>query len=186
MDRRLMKFKLLATFTLAICSASLFASNTQSKLRAEFHRAAENINQFSNLELINNSLYEQIRPRANVTNRELTSEQINQLVRKYISEKYAPALIKSYSHIYSKLKGAKKDFSSCEKLEPIKHDEEILSSLCLEEQNDTYKVQYLTNGYSQGWKKTAVYIFNYTGGAFELVSIELQLNEGTKAYVEGI
>lgn len=182
-----MALRLLIAITLAVCTTSSLASDSQLEEKAALHKVSKNIEQYSNHELISNSLYEQIRPRANITNKELSPDQIDKRVRKYVSEKYAPALINNYSKIYSEMRKANKDFTSCEKLVPIKPDEDVLKSLCLKEQNNILKVQYMTNGYSQGWSKSAVFVFRYVKGTAKLVSIELQpVDEGVKAYVEGI
>ena len=44
----------------------------------------------------------------------------------------------------------------------------------------------MINGYGKGWSKTAGFVFTTIAGTLQLVSIELPLKEGTKAYVEGI
>ena len=139
-----------------------------------------------NHESIADSLYEQIRPRAKITNKELSSEEIDKRVKKYIAEKYAPALISNYSQLYSKLKTAKKDFSSCDNLEPIEPGKDVLASLCITQQNDSVLVQYMTNGFGRGWSKSVVFVFRRSRDSFVLSAIELQPKEGVKAYVEGI
>jgi len=178
--------KYLATIILILCASASLASDVQSHIKNKLHKASENIERFSNHELINDSLYEQIRTRANITNKKLSANQIDKKVRKYVSEKYAPALVKNYELVYSELRAAKKDFSTCKNVTPIKSGEDVLKALCLKEENKTIKVQYMTNGYSQGWSKAAVFVFSDIKGVFQLISIELQFKEGTKAYVEGI
>tara|TARA_B100000749_G_scaffold280568_1_gene277298 strand:+ start:454 stop:999 length:546 start_codon:yes stop_codon:yes gene_type:complete len=181
-----MVFKTLIVFWLITFSSTLFASDDQSELKLALHNISGNIDKFTNYELVNNSVYEHIRPRANITNKELSSKEIDDRTYKYVSEKYAPILVKNYSQIYSEMRQENKDFTQCESYTPIKPNEDILKSLCLEYLNGNVTVKYMTNGYSQGWSTAASFSFSYINGVTELTSIELQSAEGQKFYVEGI
>lgn len=179
-------FKLLALFALVIFVNTSCTSDPQSELKGALHKVSENIAEFANHELIVDSLYSQMRPRANITNKSLSSDQVDKKVRTYVSEQYAPVLIKNYSQIYSELKKADKDFSSCEKLVAINPDKNFLSSLCLKEEGNLIEVQYMTKVPSKGWSKAIVFGFEYVKGVLQLVSIELQMVEGAKVHIEGI
>ena len=52
--------------------------------------------------------------------------------------------------------------------------------------DDFATVLYMTNAYGNGWSKSAGFVFAATNGRLELESIELQLADRVKAYVEGI
>lgn len=181
-----LKSLILFTFTLIFYVSGSIASENQSGLITKLHTASENIEIFTNHESVDKSIYKQIRPRANVTNTKLSASQIDEKVRQYISEKYEPALISNYSFLYSKLKLAKKDFSSCEDLNPFNLNENVLMALCLKQENNSLRVQYMTNGYGRGWSISAIFVFEIEESSLKLSSIELQLKEGVKVYVDGI
>jgi hypothetical protein len=150
------------------------------------HKVSESINQHANNESIVESLYKQIRPRANITNTKLSEKQVDGIVRGYIAKKYAPALINNYSSIYSKLKDSKKDFSKCDNLNEFSMNENVLMALCIKQQSDSLRVHYMTNGYGKGWAISSIFVFAIKENLLTLSSIELQMKEGQKAYVEGL
>jgi hypothetical protein len=162
------------------------AADEKEEVISQLHAASQSIYKYSNLERITESLYAQIRPRAKVTNKQLSEKQVDEKVRKYVAEKYALALIGNYSIIYGELQSQKKSFSNCDDIEPIKEKEDILKALCLRKLEGAIKVQYMTNGYCKGWSETAGFIFSSIADKLQLVAIELYLKEGAKAYVEGI
>jgi hypothetical protein len=152
----------------------------------KLYSVSDNIEKATNYKSVVESLYQQIRPRANITNKSLSQKQVDIKVRQYITDKYAPALVMNYQHIYSQLRGNGGEFSDCGNVTPIKSGEDVLKALCLSGNNGHIKVSYMTNGYSQGWKTSAIFVFNAVNNAFQLSAIELQLKDGVKAYVEGI
>ncbi len=162
------------------------AADNQLELISRLHNASENIEQFVNHKSVFESIYIQIRPRANITNTKLRSSQIDEKVRKYVAEKYAPALISNYSFLCSKLKTAKAKLSSCENLSPFSLNKDVLVALCVKQEKNSLRVQYMTNGYGQGWRTSAVFVFEIEKSSPQLSAIELQLKGGVKAYVEGI
>jgi hypothetical protein len=178
--------RLLAVFTLSLFFISASASEAQSELTRELHKASESINQHANNESIVDSLYKQIRPRANITNTKISEKEIDNIVRGYIEKKYAPALINNYSSIYSKLNNSKKDFSKCDNLNEFSLNENVLLALCIKQQSDSVRVHYMTNGYGKGWAISSIFIFAIKENFLTLSSIELQMKEGQKAYVEGL
>ncbi|MBV1911779.1 MAG: hypothetical protein KUG78_20975 [Kangiellaceae bacterium] len=172
---------------LLVCNINIvFADNVHSDITIKLHETSSNLKQHLDHESIVDSIYEQIRPRAKVTNNELSTKIIDEKVRKYIVEKYSPALIGNYEHLYLKLKSAKKDFSNCDDLKPINPNDDVLMTLCVIVKVDDIHVIYMTNGYSRGWKKTLDFIFTQTEKNLSLSSIELQMGDGVQAYVEGI
>jgi hypothetical protein len=181
-----MAMRILIVLSLTFAFTLSQAANEKAEVIAQLHEASQSIDEHSNRERITESLYNQIRPRANVTNKQLSEKQVDEKVREYVAEKYAPALVGNYSTIYGELQSQKKSFSSCEDIAPIKEKEDILKALCLRELEGSIKVQYMTNGYGKGWSETAGFVFTSIAGKLQLVAIELYLKEGATAYVEGI
>jgi len=173
---------LIITFTVFPVSAE----ELNSKINSLLHKASNNFGKSVDFGSVVNSLYEQIRPRAKITKENLSSNEIDTKVKKYVKEKYAPALIGNYSQLYSKLKSAKKDFSSCKTLEPIEPGKDVLASLCTKKIDKSIHVLYMTNGFGQGWSKSVEFIFRKSNKDLLLSAIELQLKEGVKAHVDGI
>jgi hypothetical protein len=178
--------RLLAVFTLSLSFISAYASEGQSELINELHKASESINQHVNSEAIVESLYKQIRPRVNITKTKPSEKEIDDIVRGYIAKKYAPALINNYSLIYSKQKESKKDFSKCDRLNGFSMSENVLMALCIKRQSDSLQVNYMTNGYGNGWATSLIFVFAIKENLLTLNSIDLQMKEGQKAYVEGL
>lgn len=181
-----MKTWLTIPFILAFTTNAVLASDRLSGIIIMLHNASNNFEQSVNHESIVDSLYDQIRPRAKITNNKLSTEEIDERVRMYVTEKYAPALIGNYTHLYSKLKSEKKNFSSCDDIEPINADNDVLVSLCVKQHENIVRVQYMTNGFGRGWSKSVVFIFKPNKNTLLLSAIELQLKEGVKTHVEGI
>ena len=161
-------------------------TQSSDKVIEKIHEASRSIKASANYNAITESLFKQIRPRADIKNKDLTSEEVDKRVRKYISEKYTPVLIKNYEQIYSTLQEEKKDFSDCKAPAPIKPNEDILTSLCINVDTSFVEIKYLTNPYSQGWKPTSIFKFVKANGEYELSSIDIQLSGDQKAYVKGI
>lgn len=178
--------QLLSFFTLSLFLTSALASGTQSELVRTLHKTSESINQYVNNESIVESLYKQLRSRANITNTKLSEKQIDDIVRGYVSKKYAPALINNYSYLYSKLRDLKKDFSNCDNLDQFSMNENVLMALCIKQQSDSVQVYYMTNGHGKGWAISSIFIFAIKENLPILSSIELQIKDGQKIYVEGL
>ena len=178
--------KQLITIVLAIVPMLSLAFESNEQLKLNLHSSSENIEDHVNWKEINYSLYKQIRPRANITNDSLTEEQVNEKVREYVKEKYAPVLVKNYSQIYSELKSANGDFSDCNEIVPIRQGDDVLKSLCVMNEGSSVIVQYMTNGYSRGWSKSLVFVFELEDESLQLRSIDLQMDDASKAYVKGI
>jgi len=176
---------ILSLITLLLLS-SFSCAEVQNGVEKKLHKASESIKSSANYKLITASLFGQIRPRANITKEELTTEEIDKKVHTYVSEKYAPVLIKNYSQIYLSMKQQGKDFTDCNSPIPIKESEDVLQALCYVAEGDGVKVRYMTNGYSQGWKIAAIFQFGETSGGYELIAIDIQLTDGQKVYVDGI
>ncbi|MDO6568169.1 hypothetical protein Q4561_13940 [Alteromonas sp. 1_MG-2023] len=174
----------LALLLLLLYSGASLAidDNTITKL----YDSSENIDNTINRESVVESLYQQIRPRANITNKSLSQKQVDSKVRLYISDKYLPALVMNYQQIYFQLRASEGQFTSCDNATPINYDDDILKMLCLNENDSHMEVVYMTNGYSQGWKTSATYGFTIDNDEYELTFINLYLKEGVSAYVEGI
>jgi len=166
----------------AVASAGVIESGLMSKL----HNASKDIKQHTNHGSVVESIYKQIRSRVNVTNTTLNVAEIDRIVRSYVSEKYAPALITNYAQLYSQLKAAKTDFSTCDALHPFNLTNDVLAALCVKTEGPTVRVEYRTNSYGRGWSTATIYAFTTEGDALRLNEIELFLKEGTKAYVEGL
>jgi len=181
-----MNKKLLIAATLVSAAALSHASGMQADAVSRLHQASQNIEKHTDPAKISESLYKQLRPRANITNPKLSKAQVDEKVRKYISDKYAPALIGNYAQLYAKMRANHKDFSDCNDPVPMKAGEDVLVSLCLASTIDAIEVRYLTNAYSRGWNQSAGFVFSMVGDKLQLVGIELPLKPGTKAYVEGI
>lgn len=180
-----MRYLLVITLVFVPVLTSAFESN--DGLRKQLHRLSKNIEKHVSWAAVTDSLYEQIRSRANVNNEGLTEKQINEKVRKYITEKYAPVLVKNYFQIYSQLKSENKDFSDCNNIVPIRPGEDVLKALCVRQDNSSIVVQYMTKGYAKGWSKSLVFIFESLNSKdLQLKSIKLQFNNDTKVYIEGI
>lgn len=162
------------------------ATESLSEIKIMLHKVSSNIEQSIDHNAIVDSLYKQIRPRARITNKTISSPEIDKRVRKYIKDKYAPALIANYNYLYTKLKSAKKDFSDCSHPEAMESGKDVLTALCVEKYHDSVHVPYLVKGLDHGWSKSAVFIFKISGRTLLFSGIELQLGEGVKAYVEGI
>ena len=178
--------RFLSVFTLSLFFVSAFASESQSELTRRLHKASERISKYANNESIVESLYNQMRPRANITIATLNEKQIDDIVRGYIAKKYAPVLINNYSQIYAKLLDSKKDFSKCDNLNQFSMNANVLMALCIKQQSDSLRVQYMTNGYEKGWSISSIFIFAINENSLILSSIELQMKDGQKVYVEGL
>ena len=151
--------KLLTGLALLLGCTSVLAGAAHPEVIRKLHMASKDIKQSANPDSIVDSIYKQLRPRANVTNTALSAAEIDIKVRSYISEKYAPVLINNYAQLYSQLIAAKKDFSTCEDLNPFSLTKDVLVALCVNTQAESVQVQYLTNGYGQGWRTTAIFYF---------------------------
>ena len=178
----LIKFSVISM--LILYSNTVFSND--STILKEIHKSSVDIENYSNNEAIQKDMFIQLRSKANITNKKLSSNEIDKKVREYISKSYAPILIKNYAQIYSEMIKENKDFSNCKNPVPIKPAKDILKALCLKEDNGNYKIQYMTNGYSQGWSVVASYLFSKAQESQKLIAIDLQLKKGIKAYVEGI
>ena len=165
---------------------SVSAVEINSNINGLLHKASSNFDQSVDFDSVVNSLYAQIRTRAKITNKNLSSNDIDTRVKDYVKEKYAPALIGNYSQLYSKLISARKDFSNCDNLEPIEPGKDVLASLCVKQKDDSIHVLYMTNGFDQGWSKSVGFIFRKSSKGLLLSAIELQLKEGVEAHVDGI
>jgi len=135
-----MTMRILITLSLTFAIALSQAAGENAEVISLLHEASKNIDKHSNYEKITESLYSQIRPRANITNKQLSEKQIDERVRKYIAKKYAPALVGNYSVIYSELQKRNKSFSSCDNIAPIEEKEKnILKALCLRKTQSVLK-----------------------------------------------
>lgn len=178
--------KPLVGLALLLIGASAFAGAVESGVISKIHNASKDIKQSANHDSIAESIYKQIRPRVNITNTVLGAAETDRIVRSYVYEKCAPALINNYAQLYSQLKAAKKDLTTCEDLNPFNLTKDVLAALCVKTQAAFVRVQYLINSYGRGWSTSTIYVFSAEGSALRLSSIELQLKEGAKAYVEGL
>lgn len=178
--------KLFIGLSLFLIGEVSLAAVSDSSLVSKLHDASTNISQYTDHETVVESIYKQLRPRANVTNTALKSTEIDKIVRSYVSEEYAPTLIANYTQLYSLLKASKKDFSTCEALQPFNLSNDVLVALCVKTLGSEVQVEYRTNGYGRGWSTAAIYVFRTEGGALRLHEIKLLLKEGTKAYVKGL
>jgi hypothetical protein len=183
---RAMKARLVFVLLLLISAGEASASAAFATLKDTVHKASENIEENADRERISNALYEQLRPRANITNMELSRDEIDVKVREYVYQQYAPVLIDNYSRIYGELRGANKDFTDCNNPEPLNPGSDVLKALCIEKTGESAKVSYMTNGYSQGWSETLVFLFEIGADKATLVEVVLQLRDGVKAHVPGI
>jgi len=175
-------------YLLSILISSI-AYNTyadQVEYFTELHSISNNISQHSNFELITQSLFEQMREYVDVKNSDLSSMEIDVLVKQYIAESYAPIFVRNYSQIYSELRKENKDFSDCEDLIPFKDNVDVLQSLCLKKEGILIQVQYWTNGYKQGWSKSITYNFKKSSGLLELVSMEIPLSKNQKVHIPNL
>jgi hypothetical protein len=170
----------------AISAAKASASPDLAVLKIALHKASEKIEENADSEKISEALYQQLRPRAKVTNMELSESEVDLKVREYIEQQYAPVLIDNYSQIYGELRKVNKDFTNCENPEPLDPRSDILKALCVEKDGESMRVRYLTNGYSQGWSETLVFLFDLEADKATLVQTVLQLGEGVEAYVPGM
>ncbi len=162
-----------------------FASDSQSELLARLHAASSDISQHVDAGAVTKSLYRQMRPRVLITSDELDPSQIDRRVEEYISGKYSPVLIENYSRLYSTMRKGGKEFSRCDKPEDFRSSEEVKMTLCVVEERDSVRVNYMTNGYGRGWTLASAFIFS-TGNEIKLVAIDLGLREDQRVRVEGI
>lgn len=173
-------------FALLLVSAVASAGMVDSGLMSKLHNASNDIKQYTNHGSVVESIYKQIRPRANITNATLSGTEIDRIVRAYVSEKYAPALVANYAQLYAQLKAANADFSTCDALHPFKLTKDVLLALCIKSDGSTIRVEYRTNGYGKGWSTSAIYTFADDGDALRLNEINIFIKDGAKAYVEGL
>nr|BAJ06994.1 hypothetical protein [uncultured bacterium] len=180
-----MKFVFLV-LSFAISAGESSASADFAALKNALHKTSENIEKNADLEKIGNALYEQLRPRAKITNMELSPNEVDLKVREYVEQQYVPVFIDNYSRIYTELREAGKDFTNCKNPEPIDPESDVLKALCVEKDGEAAIVRYMTNGYSQGWSETLVFLLELEADKTTLIEILLQLREGVEAHVPGI
>jgi len=178
--------KLAISIALLVVSATASAETVDPGLMKKLHSASIIIKQHTNDYAVIESIYKQVRPRANVTKTTLSVAEIDRIVRSYVSKKYAPALVTNYMQLYSQLKAAKADFAACDAPQPFNLTRDVLAALCVKAQGSAVRVEYRTNGYDRGWLTTAVYTFAAEGNVLKLNEIELLIKEGVKAHVEGL
>jgi len=178
--------KLAISIALLVVSATASAETVDPGLIKKLHSASISIKQHTNDYAVIESIYKQVRPRANVTKTTLSVAEIDRIVRSYVSEKYAPALVTNYMQLYSQLKAAKADFAACDALLPFNLTKDVLAALCVKAQGSTVRIEYRTNSYDRGWSTAAVYVFAAEGNVLKLNEIDLLLKGGAKAYVEGL
>lgn len=178
--------KLFVGVTFFLVGATASAGVIEHSVMSKLHNASKDIKQHTNYGSVVESIYKQIRSRANVSNAALNVSEIDRIVRSYVSEKYAPALITNYAQLYLQLKAAKSDFSTCDTLHPFNLTSDVLAALCVNTVGSKVLVEYQTNGYGKGWSTASIFAFTTEGDALKLDEIELFLKEGTKAYVEGL
>lgn len=166
----------------------IFFSCSQDKpisLKEKLHESSSLIEVYANYSSITEALFSQLRSKAVISQPDLSDAEIDQKVRDYISQKYTPALIKNYKLIYSAMITMKKDFADCDQPEPIKLNEEIHSSLCLELRDGEAHVHYMTNPYSKGWETASVFIFILEESKYKLSAIDLNLSSSQRAVIQG-
>lgn len=151
---------------------------------ATLHRVSADIQRHADIAKIVDALYQQLRPRARITDPALTAALVDERVRRYVAEKYAPALIQNYAQIYGEMVATKKNFSACEHPQPFDETADVLKALCVIEGADSLRVQYLVNGYTRGWRTTAEFVFSADGEWLQAIVIPLE--EGAAVFVEGI
>ena len=179
-------FRIFVCLLFVVVSSDSSAAVDFGSLKNAIHQASMNIEENADLIKINDALYEQLRPRANVTNMELSGSEVNAKVREYIEKNYAPVLIDNYSTIYGELRAANMDFTNCNKPKPFNPASDVLKALCIEKNNEAVDVRYITNGYSQGWSDALVFRFEIEEGKATLIKVLLQLREGVKVHVPEI
>ncbi len=149
-------------FCLLLALATMFciswSEQGKKDVKEKIHQASASVQTSANYNAITDSLYKQIRPRADVTNESLSSEVIeDDKVRNYIAEKYTPMLLKNYEQINASLRMANKYFGDCHKPEAIKTGGDVQSSLCMNTENYLIEIRYMNNAYGQEWKIASVF-----------------------------
>jgi hypothetical protein len=181
-----MMFRTFASLLLVVVTSDASAAVDITALKDAIHQASNNIEENVDLGKINDALYEQLRPRANVTNMELSRSEVDAKVREYVEKHYAPVLIDNYSTIYGELRAANMDFTNCKKPEPFNPASDVLKALCIEKNGEAVDVRYITNGYSQGWSDTLDFRFEIEEGKATLTEVVLQLREDVKVHIPEI
>ena len=180
--------KLKTVFLIVVYFFGITACNDKNpdSVSMVVYKASENISSNVDVESITDSLFQQFRPNVQINKMYLSESEIDDAVRKYTQENYTPILIKNYSQIFTKLKGSRANFQSCEILTPIDTNSDVLESLCLVEEGKEAIVNYMTNGYGQGWSLTSSFTFTLYKKNATLTSIDINMESGVKVSVEGI
>lgn len=176
---------------LTACLITLFwlpahASEKHSALATALMRASDSLESHVDHESVTQSLYEQLRPRAKVTRKDLTKRQIDQRVREYVARKYVPALVGNYAHLYAQMRNAGHSFSDCARPRPIDVGDEILKCLCVRGNPQAVQVKYMTRGHSKAWEDVVIFEFSKVTTEYHLTGIDLGMSKGQQAYVDGI
>lgn len=173
--------------TLAVCcllvSGISLAADNQTRM---LESVSAHIGEHTDQRAVTNSLYRQVRPHVQITNKKLKASSVNKRVRAYIAKKYTPVLLMNYSLLFQKMKSAYEHFSSCKKLQPFEFARDIKTALCTVHHRNNINVRYLINDHNQGWKETAEFVFHPAHHSLKLVAIDLKLKKGQKFHVEGL
>ena len=163
------------------CSIDKKASTTNI-----IYKASANISNYVDTDAITESLFKQFRPRVVIKDLTLNDTEIDNAVRKYVQENYTPVLIENYKQIFTELKNSDREMTNCENLTPIDKNSDVLQSLCIIQNENGATINYMTNGYSKGWEKSASYTFAIKNNVATLNSIDVNMHKDTKVSINGI
>ena len=130
-----------------------------------------------NQEAVIESLYRQIRPKVKISKINLSEQEVDKIVIKYIESTYYPVLVQNYIMIYRSMKKSKADILKCEKASYFESSQNILATLCVEE-NSVHKtlVNYKTILKKSDPKVNVSFIFNQVS----MVGIDLRKGHDVK------
>jgi len=151
--------KLKTVFLIVVYFFGITACNDKNpdSVSMVVYKASENISSNVDVESITDSLFQQFRPNVQINKMYLSESEIDDAVRKYTQV-----------------------------LTPIDTNSDVLESLCLVEEGKEAIVNYMTNGYGQGWSLTSSFTFTLYKKNATLTSIDINMESGVKVSVEGI
>jgi hypothetical protein len=173
-------------FLVATLLSSWLIANTVDKSDALLKQASVDIKHHTDTNAVVESLYSQMRPRVLVHDSSLDKAIIDKKTKAYIQNRYTPALIANYIHLYDKMRHAHKDFTPCNNPQPFDANTSLQQTLCKVQRGNTLIVLYLTRIPPNAWKISAEYHFSKQKNTLTLKAIQLSLPPEAKVRIGGL
>jgi hypothetical protein len=178
--------KVFLVFMMAMFFPSELVADAANAPYATLKEISTDIRHHTDIKAVVDSLYTQMRPRVLIHDTSIDSATTDQKTRTYIQNRYAPALIANYTHLYDKLTRAHKEFTPCDNPQPINADAPVQQALCTLHLGDTLIVRYLTRMPPDAWKTSAEYRFLQQKNRLTLKAIRLSLPPEAKVRIKGL